>query len=100
MSNKINCIGKKVICPYCEKEFEINYAEKIYISPKDYKCGFPNLNSLEYKLLVRCSNCVNVFGEGDKNGDFVLDSEEFVEFMKQKKLNFLKNIEKCITMGE
>ena len=41
MNNKINCIGQKVICPYCEKQFEINYAEKIYISPKNYK--FENL---------------------------------------------------------
>ena len=99
MCNKINCIGEKVICPYCKKQFEINYAEKIYISPKDYKCEFPNLNSLEYKLLVICPYCVKGAGEVDKNGDFVLDSEEFVEFMKQKEIELFEKHRKMYHYG-
>lgn len=100
MSNKINCIGQKVIWPYCKKQFEINYAEKNYISPTNCKGAFPNLNSLEYKLLVRCSYCVNIVGEVDKNGDFVLDSEEFVEFMKQKEIEIFENHRKMYHKGE
>ena len=99
MSNKINCIGKKVICPYCEKEFEIKNTQQLYINPKNCKGGFPNLNSLGYKLVVSCSYCDKGIGEVNENGDFCLDSEEFVEFMKQKEIEIFENHRKLYHYG-
>ena len=98
MIDKINCIGQKLKCPYCEKEFTIKYVNKLYKAPNKKSCVVHNLKSLEYKLVVSCSYCERGIGEVDKNGDFVLDSKEFVEFMKQKEIEISKNIEKYINV--
>lgn len=96
MIDKVNCIGEKVKCPYCKNKFEIEYAEKLYIPPKDYKNKeiFPNISSLEYKLVVNCPSCETGVGELDKNGNFVLDSKDFIKETKRIKKKLKKETKK------